>query len=98
MARFFAYDYGENKHHIYAHPLKNEADVVVGYLPVVMRSPKQGGLSENISLKLADLRFKCFSEERLAREYAVEYFSRLESEEDIKRGYLKKGDWKYELL
>lgn len=93
MAHFFSYDSGANKHRISAFPLQNEMGKVVAYLPVVDRYPSEGGLVENVSFNLVDLRLKCFSTELLAREYAIEYFKQLESEEDIKRGYLRKGNW-----
>ncbi len=89
MAHFFSYDLGVNKHRIYTYALMNEKKQIVGYLPVVDRHPAEGGLVENISFKLLDLRLKCFSSEMLARQYAIEYFNQLSSEKDIERGYLQ---------
>lgn len=89
MAHFFSYDSGENKHQFYTHELKNEKGEVVGYLPLVSRWPKEGGMVEQVSWRLLDLRMKLFTEEKMAREYAIEYFQRLGSEDDIKNGFLR---------
>ena len=88
MAHFFGYS--DKKHRIYAFEIKNELEEVVGYRPHVERYPPEGGLSEVVSDKLNDLRWKCFTTEKLAREYAIKYFSEIESESVFERGYLGK--------
>ena len=77
MAHFFNYDRCENKHQIYAFEVKNEKDETVGYRPVVNRHPKNGGWSEQISDKYAQLKWNVFSTEKLAYDFAVEFFKKL---------------------
>jgi hypothetical protein len=77
MAHFFNYDRGENKHRIYAFELINEKQEVVGYRPIVERNHKNGGIVETISENFFDLKYKIFSTDKLAREYAITYFNKL---------------------
>ncbi|WP_276975461.1 hypothetical protein [Flavobacterium filum] len=77
MAHFFNYDKGENRHRIYGFEVKNENDELVGYRPVVQRYPKNGGISEQISDQYPLLKWKIFSTEKLARDFAIEFFGSL---------------------
>lgn len=77
MAHFFNYDRCENKHRIYGLEVKNEKGEIVGYRPVVQRHPKNGGISEQISDQYPQVKWKIFSTEKLARDFAIEFFNSL---------------------
>jgi len=78
MAHFFSYDRCENRHHIYCFDVKNEKDEIVGYRPVVFRTPRDGGISIQISDQYSQFKWKVFSTEKLARDFAINFFESLE--------------------
>lgn len=77
MAQFFYYDRCEHKHQVFAFPIKNEKDEIVGYIPRVDRSLKNGGLCETVSDRHREFKYKVFSTEKLARDWASDFFSKL---------------------
>lgn len=77
MAFYFSYDNADNKHQIYAYEAKNEKGELVGYRPVVQRHPKNGGVSEQISDQYPAVKWKIFSSEQLARDFAIDFFNSL---------------------
>lgn len=70
---FFSYDGGIYRHSIFGMPIENEQKQIVGYKPHVTRCKKGGGVVENVHDYFLQLRVKCFSTEKLAREYAIEF-------------------------
>ena len=77
MAHFFNYDDVKNKHHIYGLEVKNEKDLIIGYRPIVLRHPKDGGIMEEISNQYPQVKWKVFSTEKLARDFAIDFFNSL---------------------
>jgi hypothetical protein len=77
MAHYFNYDKNENKHQIFGVQVKNEKDEIVGYRPVVNKSPKGGGTMDEISDQYPQIKWKIFSTEKLARDCAIEFFNNL---------------------
>ena len=78
MAHFFTYDNGFYKHQIFGIETKNEKGKIVGYRPMVQRvNAKEGGVVEQISDKYPQVKWKIFSTENLAREFAIQFFMEL---------------------
>lgn len=81
MAHFFSYDNLKHKHRIYAFEVKNEEGELLGFRPVVHRfDAKKGGIVETISDKYPAVQYAVFSTEDLARNFAINYFDKLEFE------------------
>ena len=80
MAHFFSYDNLENRHTFYGFEVKNEKGETVGYRPIIHRCPKNGGMVENISERYPQLKYKVFSTEDLARDFAIKLFKNLFSQ------------------
>lgn len=81
MAMFFNYDNGAHKHSIAGFVCKNEKNEIVGYRPVVDRHPKGGGIVETISDRFPQVKWSIFSTEKLARDFAINYFGELTAAE-----------------
>jgi hypothetical protein len=84
MAHFFSYDDSLYKHRIFGIEVKNEKDELLGYRPLVERNPKSGGLVENVSELFPNLKWKVFSTEKLARDFAIDFFINLKKDDWIK--------------
>lgn len=72
---FFSYDRCRNKHRIYAIEVKNEKGELLGYRPMVDRSPKEGGRIEEISDLFPALKWKVFSTEEICIGFAIDFFT-----------------------
>lgn len=82
MAHFFTYDNGFHKHQIFGIETKNEKGETVGFRPIVQRvNAKEGGIVEQISDKYPQVKWKIFSTEKLAREFAIKFFIELQKDE-----------------
>jgi len=79
MAHFFNYDFCKNKHQIYGLEVKNEKGEIVGYRPLVQRFPKHGGVVEVVSESFPQVKWKIFSSEKLARDFAIKFFNSLDT-------------------
>jgi hypothetical protein len=78
MDYLFNYDGGRHKHLIIAIEVRNEKNELLGYRPVVARD---NSMQETpISERYSDLKYRVFTNKRLCREFAVEFFSNLEKE------------------
>lgn len=79
MAQFFSYDNGKHKHRIHGIAAFNEKDEVVGYRPVVDRFDENAEVSvvEQISDQHPQLKWKIFSTNKLARDFAIDFFCNL---------------------
>lgn len=81
MAHYFNYDSGIYKHRIYGIETKNEKGEIVGYRPMVQRvHAKNGGVVEQISDKHPQVKWKIFSTERFARDFAIQFFRQLQQD------------------
>jgi hypothetical protein len=79
MAHFFRYDKGEYKHRIFGIEVRNEKNELLGYRPVVDRSPKGFGVIEEVSDLYPALKWRVFSTEKLARDAGIDFFEKLET-------------------
>lgn len=80
MAHYFNYDFGKHKHRIMALPTSNENGEIIGFRPVVLRcDANNGGVVEQVSDNYPGIKWKIFSNERLCRDFAIDFFNSLEA-------------------
>jgi len=81
MAHYFKYDRGVHKHMIYGMKIQNEKNEIVGYKILASRvdtTPGANSLVEDISENYYPLKNKVFSSEKIARDFAIEFFNKLD--------------------
>lgn len=78
MGYLFKYDKGVHKHHIYALEVKNEKEELIGYRPLV-HAIYGRSMKEVSNLYPNELAFKVFSDEKNCRNFAIDFFQKLQA-------------------